>query len=82
MAARLRQIGLPPGVWQARAGDAAFHRRDLAEARELYQTALGGEPDAAARMALLLKLADVAHLTGDLAGERALREHYYGTLAQ
>jgi hypothetical protein len=33
-------------------------------------------------MALYLKLADIAHLAGDLETERALREHYYGTLGE
>jgi hypothetical protein len=33
-------------------------------------------------MILYLKLADVAHLTGDLETERMLREHYYGTLTE
>jgi len=33
-------------------------------------------------MVLYLKLADIAHLSGDLETERALREHYYGALTE
>jgi hypothetical protein len=33
-------------------------------------------------MALYLRLADVAYLTGDLQTERQLREHYYGALPE
>lgn len=33
-------------------------------------------------MSVYLKLADVAHLSGDLETERAFREHYYGTLSE
>jgi hypothetical protein len=79
---RLRRAGLPATVWAGRAADAAFYRRDLAEARDLYQAAIRGEEDHGALMVLYLKLADIAHLTGDLETERGLREHYYGTLAE
>jgi hypothetical protein len=79
---RLRRAGLPATVWRERAADAAFYRRDLAEARDLYLAAIPGEKDHGALMALYLKLADIAHLTDDLETERALREHYYGTLAE
>jgi hypothetical protein len=82
MAERARQAGRSPSLWRGRAADAAFFRRDLSEARDLYLAAIAGEADHAALMWLYLKLADVAHLTGDLDGERALREHYYGTLAE
>jgi hypothetical protein len=82
MGERLRRAGLPANVWAERAADAAFYRRDLAEARQLYEQAIAGEKDNGALMALYLKLADIAHLTGDLETERALREHYYGTLGE
>jgi hypothetical protein len=79
---RLRRAGLPSTVWAERAADAAFYRNDLAEARDLYDAAIRGESDHRALMVLYLKLADIAHLAGDLDTERALREHYYGTLAE
>ena len=41
-----------------------------------------GEKDNGRLMSLYLKLADIAHLSGDLETERALREHYYGTLTE
>jgi hypothetical protein len=79
---RLRRAGLPVTVWAERAADAAFYRRDLAEAGELYQAAIRGETDHEALRILYLKQADIAHLTGDLETERSLREHYYGTLTE
>jgi len=82
MGERLRRAGLPANVWVERAADAAFYRRDLPEARQLYEQAIEGEKDNGALMALYLKLADVAHLSGDLETERALREHYYGALGE
>jgi hypothetical protein len=82
MGERLRQAGVPSNVWAGRAADAAFYRRDLTEARELYEAAIAGEKDNGTLMVLYLKLADIAHLTGDLETERALREHYYGTLTE
>lgn len=82
MGERLRRAGLPATVWSERAGDAAFYRRDLSEARQLYEDAIRGEKDNGVLMALYLKLADIAHLTGDLETERALREHYYGALTE
>lgn len=80
MAERLRKAGLPSAIWVGRAGDAAFYSQDLREARELYTQAIGSEKDHGALMALYLKLADLAYLSGDLETERALREHYYGAL--
>lgn len=77
MVERFRTLALPPGEWLERAGDAAFYARALPEARSLYEQAAGlGEEPAS----LLLKLSDIAFLTGDLATEKALRERYYGTL--
>jgi len=75
---RLAQAGLPVSVWYERAGDAAFFARDLAVAAEMYGKAEWAEP----LPSVFLKEADLAYLAGDLAGERALREHYYGRLAE
>jgi hypothetical protein len=77
MARHLAAAGAPAAGWLERAGDAAFARRDLAEARQLY-----GEAKAAGgrEAAILLKLADVHFLLGDLATEKALREKFYGSL--
>ncbi len=82
MGERLRRAELPAGVWAGRAGDASFYGQDLSEARELYERAIRGEKDHGALMALYLKLADLAYLSGDLETERGLREHYYGALTE
>lgn len=82
MGDRMRGAGLPATVWAERAADAAFYRRDLSEARALYGAAIEGEKDNGALMVLYLKLADIAHLMGELDTERTLREHYYGTLTE
>ncbi len=77
MAKRLADVKAPTGAWLERAGDAAFALRDLAEARQLYgQAKLNG----ARETSILLKLADVHYLLGDLAAEKALREIFYGSL--
>jgi len=77
MAQRLIAAGAPAAGWLERAGDAAFARRDLDEARQLY-----GEAKAAGgrEAPILLKLADVHFLLGDLAVEKVLREKFYGSL--
>ena len=73
----LKAAKVPAGAWLERAGDAAFTRRDLDEARQLYgQAKLQG----AREVSVLLKLADVHFLLGDLAAEKALREAFYGSL--
>jgi tetratricopeptide (TPR) repeat protein len=77
MAKRLQDVKAPAGAWLERAGDAAFARRDLAEARQLYGQA---KLDGAGERSILLKLADVHYLLGDLAAEKALRETFYGSL--
>jgi tetratricopeptide (TPR) repeat protein len=82
MAERLRRAELPAGIWVGRAGDASFYGQDLRDARELYEQAIRGEKDNGALMALYLKLADLAYLSGDLETERRLREHYYGVLTE
>jgi tetratricopeptide (TPR) repeat protein len=77
MAQSLKAAKVPAGAWLERAGDAAFTRRDLDEARQLYgQAKLNG----AQEVSVLLKLADVHFLLGDLAAEKALREAFYGSL--
>lgn len=82
MAERASQAGRGAGAWWVRAADASFYRRDVAEARELYRTALEGERDHGALREIYLRLADLAFLDGDLGEERRLREHYYGTLGE
>ncbi|HKC23119.1 MAG TPA: hypothetical protein VKF32_00165 [Thermoanaerobaculia bacterium] len=75
IAARLARAGLPSSEWTERQGDAAFLAGDLVEAKLLYGAARAG-----GRTTALLRLADVAFASGDLDGERALRESVYGTL--
>ena len=82
MARRAGRVGLAAGAWRVRAADASFYRRDAAEARELYRSALAGETDYAALRDIYLRLADLAFLDGDLGEERRLREHYYGALGE
>jgi hypothetical protein len=60
-----------------RAADEAFRGRDLAFAEQLY-SAVVDQPDR--RIRVLLKLADIAHLRGDVERERTLRESFYGRL--
>ncbi len=59
------------------AADAAFIRRDLALAAEIYEL-LSERPEL--RVKMWLKLADVAYLRGDTERERWLREAVYGRL--
>jgi hypothetical protein len=80
MGERLAGAGLPAVDWTERAGDASFYLRDLDSARTLYGQAIAAEKDFGALRVLYLKLADVAHLSGDAATERRFREHYYGAL--
>jgi tetratricopeptide (TPR) repeat protein len=80
MAERSARVRLARAPWTVRAADACFYRREMELARELYETALEEERDWAALREIYLKLADLAFLAGDHAGERRLREHYYGTL--
>lgn len=67
----------PAAVRLERQGDKAFRERDLREARRLYEESL---KTAEEKAALLLKLADVSFLLGDLASEKALREKIFGSL--
>jgi tetratricopeptide (TPR) repeat protein len=64
--------------WLERAGDAAFHLKAVAEAKELYDEAWAAAPGAS----VMLKLSDVAFVLGDLESERRYRETYYGTLEE
>lgn len=75
MAARPEPL---PGPWAERAADAQLLGGEVAAAGEAYRRLLPaeGEPPPA----LLLKLADVAFLSGDLEEERTLRERIYGRL--
>jgi tetratricopeptide (TPR) repeat protein len=82
MAERARRARIASAPWTVRAGDASFCRRDTAEARELYESALASEHDWAALREIYLKLADLAYLAGDTVTERRLREHYYGSLRE
>lgn len=66
-----------PVVRLERQGDAAFRARDLREAKRLYEEALKAAEN---RDVLLLKLADVSFLMGDLATEKTLREKIFGSL--
>ena len=80
MAERSLRVGLPRAWWTVRAADASFYRHELDLARELYENAVAEEKDWGALREIYLKLADLAFLAGDTAGERRLREHYYGSL--
>jgi len=82
MARRASRGDPAAGAWRVRAADAAFYRRDAADARELYCSALAGERDYAVLREIYLRMADLAFLEGDLTEERRLREHYYGTLGE
>ncbi len=66
-----------PVVRLERQGDAAFRARDLREAKRLYEGVLKTAPT---RSDLLLKLADVSFLMGDLTTEKVLREKIFGSL--
>lgn len=59
------------------AADEAFHVGELELAEAIYDRLSEFGPR---RSRLLLKLADVMHLNGDIAGERSLRERFYGRL--
>jgi len=76
---RRERTGSPAAAeWLERAGDAAFRLRSLEEARELYESATTIRK----RRSLILKLSDVAFLTGDLESERRYRERYFGSLTE
>ncbi len=59
------------------AGDEAFWAGELDLAEEIYRSL---QVVSDRRLRMLLKLSDVKHLRGDVAGERALRESIYGRL--
>jgi tetratricopeptide (TPR) repeat protein len=63
--------------WLERAADADYYMEAYDEARVGYEAAAKMAPE---RSSLWLKLADLAFLRGDVAGERRLRERIYGSL--
>jgi hypothetical protein len=76
-------IGGEPGrddrsVWHERAAAAAHFLGLESDAEEHLEAALSDAPD---RFSILVALADLAHLRGDLAGEARFREAVYGSLA-
>ena len=73
-----RRLAVPAAAaaWLERAGDAAFGRRRLGEARELYEASRQFVNATSA----WLKLSDIAFLEGDLETERDVREAIYGRL--
>ncbi|HUG53511.1 MAG TPA: hypothetical protein VMR21_07915 [Vicinamibacteria bacterium] len=73
---RLSVKGAEKAGWLERAGDAAFHMKETAEAKDLYDEAWAASP----RASVVLKLSDVAFALGDLDSERRYRERYYGSL--
>jgi tetratricopeptide (TPR) repeat protein len=77
MVARLRGMGLAPGAWLERRGDALFWLGDARAAKESYEEALGA---GAERAPVYAKLSDVHFVLGDLDGERRYREKVYGSL--
>jgi hypothetical protein len=83
MADRFQDMGLGPVDWVERAGDAAFYGQDVPAAKASYDEAM--RLDAAERIrywSIVLKLADIAFVSGDLATETSLREQYYGSLRE
>jgi hypothetical protein len=74
---RFDDAGLPTAAWLEWDGDRAVAAGAPAAAEAAYREALerGGDP-----VRLLLKLADVRFLAGDVEGERELRERVYGRL--
>ncbi len=80
-AALLRDSGAR-AVWLERAGDAAFlaGNSDLADAHYLQALELLPEDAGGGRARLDLKRADVLWAQGDVEGERAVRERYFGRL--
>lgn len=76
-ASRLDDAGQPTADWLEWDGDRAAAAGALAAAGEAFQRALDSGGD---RRRLLLKLADVRFLAGDVEGERELREAIYGSL--
>jgi len=72
---RLARAGAPAAEWIERRGDAAFLAGDLETARAAYE-----EARRTGRGTAVLRLADVAFVSGDLAWERTLRESVYGAL--
>lgn len=77
MSTRMMELGLSPGRWIERRGDASFYAGDYVIALESYRAAL---PALRHPSSALLKLSDVHFKLGNLEEERAYREKIYGTL--
>jgi len=84
MLERHKALGLETVDWVERAGDAALYGGDTQAAKASYDEALEAvnRDDRMAYWSILLKLSDVAFVSGDLARERFLREQYYGSLRE
>ncbi len=77
MSTRMKELGLSPGRWIERQGDASFYAGDYSAALDSYRTAL---PQLQHPASALLKLSDVHFKLGNLDEERAYRQKIYGTL--
>jgi len=83
MADRFKALSLGAADWMERAGDAAFYGRDVQAAKASYDEAMRlDETERTRYWSILLKLCDIAFVSGDLATERSLREQYYGALQE
>jgi hypothetical protein len=84
MLERHKALGLEAVDWMERAGDAAFYLGDTRAAKASYDEALRSvdREDRMAYWSILLRLSDVAFVSGDLAAEQSLRERYYGSLRE
>ena len=83
MADRFKTLSLQAAGWVERAGDAAFFGKDIQGAKLSYDEALRlDETERTRYWSIVLKLCDVAFVSGDLATERSLREQYYGSLEE
>lgn len=76
VASRLASIGVDASYWRERAGDAELLGGRTSAARAHYRAVRAKDGD----WSITAKLADVAHLEGDAAEERRLREKLYGSL--
>lgn len=83
MVDRFKALSLGPVDWVERAGDAAFYGKDVQAARASYDEAMRLDgPERTRYWSIVLKLSDVAFVSGDLATEMSLRERYYGALRE
>jgi len=77
MSSQMTKLGLSPGRWIERRGDASFYAGDYSAALDSYSGAL---PHLEYPASALLKLSDVHFKLGNLEDERAYRQKIYGTL--